>query len=381
MRVAALGEVTESVNTWDPKKGPATTFDYIDLSAVDNEIKEITQPTLVHSGEAPSRARQLTTAGDVLVSTVRPNLNAVATVPASLNGATASTGFSILRPTDAVHGRYVFHWVQTPLFIDDMVRKATGASYPAVSDRIIKESRIPLPALDEQRRIAAILDHADILRAKRRQVLAHLDALTQSIFRHFLVECSVVSRTLSEVADFFGGASLPAGTEFTDQVGGTLLMRVSDMNKEGNETEIRSTSLWTDQPTSRSSTVPRGAVVLPKRGASIATNKKRLTTRPSALDPNLMGVLPKPGIVTERYLYEWFRAFDLSCITSGSSVPQLNKRDLAPLELPVPPLERQEELLAKLTAVDHQTKRTRHMAADEDALFTSLQSRAFRGEL
>ena len=63
-----------------------------------------------------------------------------------------------------------------------MVRKSTGANYPAVSDRIIFASTIPLPPLSEQKRIAEILDRAEALRAKRRAALALLDELTQSIF-------------------------------------------------------------------------------------------------------------------------------------------------------------------------------------------------------
>ncbi len=63
-----------------------------------------------------------------------------------------------------------------------MVSKATGASYPAVSDRIIFESQIPLPPLAEQKRIAGILDAADALRTKRRESLAQLDSLLQSTF-------------------------------------------------------------------------------------------------------------------------------------------------------------------------------------------------------
>ncbi len=74
------------------------------------------------------------------------------------------------------------HWVRSPSFIDRMVREATGASYPAVSDKIVKSSHIPLPPLDEQRRIAAILDKADALRRKRKRALDLLDSLTQAVF-------------------------------------------------------------------------------------------------------------------------------------------------------------------------------------------------------
>ncbi|MFO0945613.1 MAG: restriction endonuclease subunit S [Planctomycetota bacterium] len=107
---------------------------------------------------------------DVLISTVRPNLNAVAKIGKELDGAIASTGFCVLRcDQNRLDARYLFHWVRTPTFIGEIVKQATGASYPAVSDRIIKESQIPLPPLAEQKRIADILDKADAIRRKRQE--------------------------------------------------------------------------------------------------------------------------------------------------------------------------------------------------------------------
>ena len=94
----------------------------------------------------------------------------MAYVPGELEGAIASTGFCVLRPNkQALDSRYLFHWVQSEAFIGDMVSKATGASYPAVSDSIIHASEIPLPPLEEQRRIAAILDKAQDLSLRTRQ--------------------------------------------------------------------------------------------------------------------------------------------------------------------------------------------------------------------
>ena len=179
-----VGDLVEPVKTWNPlRANHEEVFDYIDLSAVDQAAKAILGVREVACGEAPSRARQLVSTGDVLVSTVRPNLNGIAKVNPELDGATASTGFCVLRPRpNLLSSSYLFHWVKSPQFVADMVSKATGASYPAVSDRIIFESAIAAPPLPEQRRIAAILDQADALRAKRREALAQLDSLTQSIF-------------------------------------------------------------------------------------------------------------------------------------------------------------------------------------------------------
>ena len=180
----AIGEHVDPVSSWTPDRDdPDGVFTYVDLSAVDQDAKVVSGARELACAEAPSRARQLIRAGDVLVSTVRPNLNGVALVPPELDGATASTGFCVLRPrVNQLDTRFLYQWVKSPRFVSDMVRKATGASYPAVSDRIVCESKLPFPPLPEQRRIAEILDKADALRAKRRAALAQLDTLTQSIF-------------------------------------------------------------------------------------------------------------------------------------------------------------------------------------------------------
>ena len=99
-----------------------------------------------------------------------------------------------------------------------MVRRATGASYPAVSDRIVWESKIPLPPLPEQRRIAELLDKADALRAKRRAALAQLDTLTQSIFLNVFGDPVTNPKEWAEVAlsahtSKIGSGATPLGGE------------------------------------------------------------------------------------------------------------------------------------------------------------------------
>lgn len=184
MRRTRLGDLLRSVQSWNPPRdGKSQTIQYIDLSAVDNDRKEIRSAQSVVAYDAPSRARQLVQSGDILLSTVRPYLNGAARVPARLDGATASTGFCVLRPDPKrLSAEYLFQWVRSPAFISDMTIKATGASYPAVSDRIVFDSELPLPSLSEQRRIAAILDQADALRRKRILSLARLDVFIFAAF-------------------------------------------------------------------------------------------------------------------------------------------------------------------------------------------------------
>jgi len=184
MKQVRLGECLQQVATWNPvRNDKLETFTYIDIGAVDQQHKKIIKPQTVKCAEAPSRARQLVKLNDVLVSTVRPNLNAVALIQEELDNATASTGFCVLRAnTELIEPAYLFNWVKSARFVSEMVKKATGASYPAVSDKIICDSIIKLPSLLEQKKTAAILDKAAKVREKRAQVAATLDDLVHSKF-------------------------------------------------------------------------------------------------------------------------------------------------------------------------------------------------------
>ncbi|MCA9839956.1 MAG: restriction endonuclease subunit S [Trueperaceae bacterium] len=179
-----IGSIVKTVKKWNPcKDAPNDYFLYVDISSVDKSMKEIVEATQIRGLNAPGRAQQLLNSGDILVSTVRPNLNGVAFVHASHHNATASTGYCVLRPDlTKINARYLFQWVRTPQFIDEMILNSSGANYPAVTDKIVKVSKIPLPPLEHQKLIADVLDKADELRRKRQAALAKLDELLKSVF-------------------------------------------------------------------------------------------------------------------------------------------------------------------------------------------------------
>lgn len=165
-------------------------IDYIDISSVDNKSKSITLVQSIDAKEAPSRAKQLVVNGDVLVSTVRPNLNAVAYVSLPTNNLlVASTGYCVLRCTDELNSRYVYHFCQSPYFVDDMTAQATGASYPAVSAAIVKSSLIPFSSLAEQQHIVSVLDKVSELIDLRKQQLNKLDEMVKARFVEMFGDC------------------------------------------------------------------------------------------------------------------------------------------------------------------------------------------------
>lgn len=373
-----LGEIMLSRGgTVDPTKFPDEKFELYSIPAFDRGA-----PEKVLGAEIGS-SKKLVEPGDVLLSRIVPHIRRVQTVPVS-NGSRqiASSEWIIFRSQD-IDSNYLGHFLRTDTFHAQFMNTVAGVGGSLLRARpdYLKSILIPMTSVLEQQRVARILDHVDALRQKRRLILTRLEELTGSIFNFMFREFSESVQRLEDVASFHGGASLPVGEEFTGQEGGSLLLKVSDMNTVGNERAISRAALWTKSQTSAAATVPGGSVILPKRGASIFTNKKRLSTRRTALDPNLMGVLPDPSVILSEYLFEWFNIFDLATITSGSSVPQLNKRDLAPLLIPVPPLNVQVDFRAKLFQIAKKRSYIEKVLTYHGELFESVQSRAFRGEL
>lgn len=181
-------------------------IDYIDISAVDNREKKITQTAIVLAKDAPSRAKQLVEHGDVIVSLVRPNLNAVAIIEEqSQNLQVASTGYCVLRCNQMIYNRYLFYFCQSETFVNSMTAQATGASYPAVSNSIVKNCEIPLPEWNKQKEIADILDKVTSLISLRKQQLAKLDELVKARFVEMFGELHKTKyniKTLDELCEF-----------------------------------------------------------------------------------------------------------------------------------------------------------------------------------
>lgn len=179
--ISKLIEKVEKINP-NNKEG---SWKYIDIASVDRFQKKIVldSVSLITTGSAPSRARQLVFADDIIISTVRPNLNTVAIVPKELDGAIASTGFCVLRPNkEMVDTKYLFHYIKSDDFVNKLVKLATGANYPAVSDKIIKEQQLKKISLCEQKNIAAILDKAEGIGQKREQAIKLADNFLRATF-------------------------------------------------------------------------------------------------------------------------------------------------------------------------------------------------------
>ena len=165
------------------KKDSDELIDYIDISSVDNETKKVTGYQTLLFEEAPSRARKTVKKGSILVSTVRPNLNAVAMLEEDTpNISVASTGFCVLDSKENVDNRFILNFCKSKTFINAMVAQATGASYPAVSDKIVRAALVPDYTYEEQCNISEVLDKVSNVIEKRKAELCSLDDLIKARF-------------------------------------------------------------------------------------------------------------------------------------------------------------------------------------------------------
>ena len=178
----------------------------------------------------------------------------------------------------------------------------------------------------------------------------------------------------------------PKGINDLNLDGEIPFYKISDMNKLGNERFMQAAEIALDDDQTAKLGIhvrERGTVIFPKRGGAIATNKKRILSRPSAYDLNIMGVLPY--IVPTDFFYQWLLSIDLAALSDGSNVPQLNHKDIDPLPFPLPPLFEQQAIVSevdsRLSVADEVEKTVTAELKRAEQLRQSILKKAFSGKL
>lgn len=155
---------------------------YIDISSIDNSVQEVNSITSFTMSNAPSRAQQKVEYGDIIVSTVRPNLKNVAFIKQHDSNLVVSSGFCVLRTTDDIESNYLFRYITSDIFTQHLMKLTTGANYPAVRDLDVRDSTIPLPPKSTQIEIVSELDKINELIRLKKEQLKDFDNLAQSLF-------------------------------------------------------------------------------------------------------------------------------------------------------------------------------------------------------
>ena len=170
---------------------PNTEITYVDIGNVDS-VKGITGTEDLVFEDAPSRARRIVRPGDVIISTVRTYLKAIARIESTNAALIVSTGFAVIRPRHLDDG-FVAYALGSPYFVERVVAHSVGVSYPAINASELACLDIAFPSVPEQRAIAAFLDREtaqlDSLIAKVHNAIELLNEL-----RAALISAAVTGR-------------------------------------------------------------------------------------------------------------------------------------------------------------------------------------------
>jgi type I restriction enzyme S subunit len=166
-----------------------STIQYIEISDVDSN-KGITNVSNISFGEAPSRARRITKKGDIVVSTVRTYLKAIATIHE--NDLIVSTGFAVLRPNHTIISRFLHYAILNEYVLDDIIKNSTGVSYPAIQSSKLIAMLLPLPPLSEQEKIARYLD------TKVGEIDQKVSLIEKKIERYQLLKKSIINKVVTK---------------------------------------------------------------------------------------------------------------------------------------------------------------------------------------
>jgi len=150
------------INPENMKSGQYTEINYIDIASVKGgQILELQKL----SNDFPSRAKRIVKKGDILYSSVRPNLKGYVYISDDIQNGIASTGFADIRVKEPniILSKYLYYIMTSDYISDDLISKAKGAQYPAVSFDDFETIKIPIPSLERQKEIVDYCEYNDTL--------------------------------------------------------------------------------------------------------------------------------------------------------------------------------------------------------------------------
>jgi type I restriction enzyme S subunit len=168
-----LGDVCEKTANikWETE---INSYKYIDLTSVSRDTLKIEDYKSVNKENAPSRAKKIVLLNDVIFGTTRPTLKRVALIDDIYQNQICSTGFAVLRANNEIsNSKLIYFFIQSSIFMDRMEKVQRGTSYPAVTDKDVKDTIIPFPT--NNKRQEKIVKELDKLREATDKLVANYE--------------------------------------------------------------------------------------------------------------------------------------------------------------------------------------------------------------
>lgn len=364
-----LGEfMLEGGSSVDPAKRPNDHFVLYSIPSFDEGRPEVLLGREIGS---PKKKVQ---PGDVLLSRIVPHIRRGWIVEDHAKADVVASGEWIVFRSNKIDAPYLRHFLVSDVFHPRFMKTVAGVggSLLRAKPSYVAEIPIPLPPLDEQRRIAAILDKADDLRRKRERAIELLDGLTQSIFLEMFGNPESNPKNWP-LADF--------GSIITNENNKRIPVKSADRDQRDGSYPYYGASGIIDHI---------DEYLFDGRRLLIAEDGANLLSRSTPIAffaegkfwvNNHAHVLAEGKNCNLTYLRSHIEAIDLAPYVTGSAQPKLNRANLDRIPVPVPPIETQKAFESRVDYAAKLASDAAKAAVVSDNLFVSLQHRAFSGQL
>jgi type I restriction enzyme, S subunit len=304
-----------------------------------------------------------------------------------------STDILPILPGPEIERSYLFHFLRQPSMVDHASSRAVGVNLPRVSPTVLQGFQIPLPPLPEQRRIAEVLDRAEALRAKRREALAQLDELAQAIFRDMFGDPVSNPKGWDESATLGDKAEIVSGITKGRKLNGqhtrkVPYLAVANVQDKALNLSVIKTIDATAEEVQRYR-LKKNDLLLTEGGDPDKLGRGTLWNNelPECIHQNHVFRVRLTSDALDPLYLNWLvgsqrgKRYFLRSAKQTTGIASINMTQLRGFPLLLPPVTFQRDFACRASAVERLKAAQCASLAELDALFASLQHRAFRGEL
>lgn len=330
--------------------------------------------------------------GDILFC-LRGSLGKFAVVDSSITRGAVASSLVIIRPNEKIYAGYLKNYLKTSLCENEIKRFENGAAQPNLSAKDLKDFKIPLPPLKEQKRIAAILDKADAIRRKRQQAILLADDFLRSVFLDMFGDPVTnpkgweVEALGSHLNAIESGAS-PKCESRPAQVGewGVLkLGAVSYCKYVPSENK----AIFHDYEPNPKNEIKKGDFLFTRKNTHelVAASALVESTPSKMLMPDLIFRLQPKYSLNRFYLWALLTHSGMrkkvQSYASGAagSMPNISKENLRTIKMPIPPVDQQNRFQSIYQNVSKLSHKINSSTEHIESQFFSLSQKAFSGKI
>ena len=345
---------------------PEYVFDYLEISNVD--YYGVVDPQAMERlrfEDAPSRARRRVGNNNTVISSVRPNLQAIAFLPDCQDNLVCSTGFNVVQPHGAkLHSKFAYYTLISEDARQYFEAAAKGVGYPAIDDKDFNSFAIYIPPLHEQEHIASYLEAScaaiDAAIAAKREQLGTLDEIRKRTLHDAFSNEDWPLERLKDIAVKISSGVTPDGGAAGYLVEGIPLLRSQNVHFDGLRLDDVAFIDAETHASMKGSQLKPKDVLINITGASIG----RCTFVPETFGEGNVNqhvcFIRGNHRVDHRYLAAFLaspkgqgRVFSTF---TGASRQGLSHKDLGVIQIPLPAIEKQRDIVSKLEVMEAQRK-------------------------